>query len=69
MKSFLADAGFDRESIVTGSWGNRACVRANLSKRRWPRRGWFGSLKNEPEFPVTVWAFAKKPAQIAKSRS
>lgn len=59
MKHFLAEAGFEFDTIVTGSWGNRACVKANFS--RWARRGWFGSLKNEPEFPVSVWALAQRP--------
>ena len=57
-KYFLAESGFDLNEIITGSWGNRACVKANF--KRWARRGWFGSLKNEPEFPVSVWALAKK---------
>jgi SAM-dependent methyltransferase len=58
MKYFLAECGFDLERVKTGSWGNRACVRANFKK--WARAGWFGSLQNEPEFPVTVWALANK---------
>jgi SAM-dependent methyltransferase len=57
MQYFLADAGFPLERIRTGSWGNRQCVKANFSK--WARRGWFGSLKNEPDFPVAVWALAQ----------
>lgn len=59
MKHFLAECGFPIEDIRTDSWGNRACVKANFS--RWARRGWFGSLKNEPDFPVSVWALARKP--------
>ncbi len=58
MKHFLAECGFDIERIRTWSWGNRACIKANF--RRWARRGWFGSLRNEPDFPVTVWALAQK---------
>ena len=30
MKHLLAEAGFELEKITTGSWGNLACVRANL---------------------------------------
>jgi len=60
MKHFLAECGFPLENIETGAWGNRACVKANFS--RWARRGWFRSLRNEPDFPVTVWAFAQRPA-------
>ncbi len=58
MKYFLAETGFPLEDIQAWSWGNRACVKANFT--RWARRGWFGSLKNEPDFPVTVWALARK---------
>jgi len=59
LKYFLADCGWALEDIRTGSWGNKACVKANLD--RWVRRGWFRSLANDPYFPVTVWAFARKP--------
>lgn len=59
IKYFLHEGGFPMEDTVTGSWGNRACVKANF--KRWARRGWFGSLKNEPDFPVSVWALARKP--------
>ncbi|EGJ09804.1 MULTISPECIES: class I SAM-dependent methyltransferase [Rubrivivax] len=58
MRHFLAECGFPEDGIVTGSWGNRACVKANFTK--WARRGWFGSLRNEPDFPVVVWALARK---------
>jgi SAM-dependent methyltransferase len=60
---FLAEAGFALDQTVTGSWGNAACVRAHLHKRElwlsaaWP---WLRSLRNEPAFPVTVWALAQK---------
>lgn len=60
MKYFLAECGFELDDIVTASWGNRDCVKANFN--RWARRGWFGSLRNEPNFPVTVWALARKKA-------
>lgn len=55
----LAKCGFPPSQIRTASWRNRACVKANL--KRWARRGFFRSLKNEPEFPVVVWALATKP--------
>lgn len=58
MRYFLEDCGFDEASIETGSWGNRAAVRANFT--RWARTGWQRRLRNEPDFPVTVWAFARK---------
>lgn len=58
LKHLLAECGFPIEKIQTGSWGNRACVKANFDS--WARRGWFRSLKNEAEFPVAVWALAEK---------
>jgi SAM-dependent methyltransferase len=58
IKYFLNECGFPLDSIRTGSWGSRACVKANFL--RWARMGWFRSLKNEPAFPVAVWALAEK---------
>lgn len=58
LRSLLVGAGFCAEGLHTDAWGNRACVKANLGK--WARRGWFGSLQNEPDFPVAVWALARK---------
>ncbi|WP_342167391.1 class I SAM-dependent methyltransferase [Methylobacterium sp. SD21] len=54
----LQECGFAAEDIHAKSWGNRACVTGNF--RKWRKRGFFGSLKNEPDFPVMVWAFARK---------
>jgi SAM-dependent methyltransferase len=54
----LQECGFPESGIRTASWGNRACLVANL--RGWRKRGFFGSLVNEPDFPVMVWAFAQK---------
>lgn len=59
MRHFLADNGFDAESIETGSWGNAAAVKANLHS--WARTGWRRALPNHPDFPVTIWAIARKP--------
>lgn len=48
----------DLEVVALESWGNRACVRGNF--RYWaPHRGW-RSLRNEPAFPVMVWALARR---------
>ncbi len=59
IKYFLCEAaGFPLDSIQTFSWGNKACVVANFKK--WVRRGWFRSLKNDPNLPVVVWALARK---------
>ncbi|EAS51291.1 conserved hypothetical protein [Aurantimonas manganoxydans SI85-9A1] len=59
LAQLLEDAGFPADHITTRSWGNRSCVKANFS--RWAKPGLFGSLKNEPDFPVMVWAYARKP--------
>lgn len=59
MRHFLGDVGFDPDSVTTGSWGNAAAVKANM--HRWSRTGWRRALPNDPDFPVTVWAVARKP--------
>jgi SAM-dependent methyltransferase len=58
MMHFLEEAGFDAERIHTGSWGNRSAVCRNL--RRWMRVGWRRHFPNDPAYPVTVWAIARK---------
>lgn len=58
---FLQECGFDATRISTNSWGNRACLRANLTA--WRKRG-LGSLANEPDFPLAVWAFAQKSSEL-----
>ena len=62
MKYFLSECGFEPQQIETGSWGNRHAARANLRFREsFPRRNlFFGSWKNDPTFPVQVWALARK---------
>jgi SAM-dependent methyltransferase len=60
LKHFLAECGFPLEGIVTGSWGNRACVRSNFGRRWTIFQKWRHSLANEPDFPIVVWALAKK---------
>ena len=59
LRFFLTDAGFSSPQIQTGAWGNPDYIRAHLSGK-WPRRGFRGMLKNDPRFPVVVWAFAQK---------
>ena len=60
MKHFLAECGFELDKIQTASWGNKACVKANLG-RRWViyNKAWH-SLENDPEYPIVIWALAKK---------
>ncbi|NJO53423.1 MAG: class I SAM-dependent methyltransferase [Bacteroidales bacterium] len=63
---FLQEAGFPEGGITVDSWGNRACLKANLTS--WPKRGYFGSLKNEPDYPMMVWAFARNTAHVADAQ-
>jgi SAM-dependent methyltransferase len=66
LAQLLAGAGFPLESTVTGSWGNRACVRSTLTRhehRSYNR--WVHPLRDEREFPVVVWALARAPAPAA----
>jgi len=63
LSCLLQECGFAADAVTTGSWGNRACLKGNLT--HWRKRGFFGSLENEPDYPVMVWAFAKKAAEGA----
>ena len=57
LSTLLTGVGLEVESL--GSWGNRECVVGNFS--RWSAfRPGRHSLRNEPEFPVQVWAFARR---------
>jgi SAM-dependent methyltransferase len=47
------------EVVAMGSWGNRQCVIGNFN--RWSAYRPWHSLRNEPDFPVQVWAFARRP--------
>jgi SAM-dependent methyltransferase len=59
LKNLLIEGGFNSDHITTGSWGNRACVCSNF--QTWTEWiPWKHSLKNEPKFPLVVWAFARK---------
>jgi SAM-dependent methyltransferase len=55
LKVFLEAHGLAAE---VKSWGNRAAVKANLT--RWKEYGWRRNLANDPIYPVTIWAFARK---------
>ena len=62
LRVLLEEAGFT--AILTRSWGNRQCLIADLQ----PGAEWTfydpaaHSLENEIQFPLAVWAFARKPA-------
>ena len=62
LKHFLAECGFELETIQTGAWGNRKCIWAHLnSSRPLTYREKKHSLENEPAFPHHIWAMARKP--------
>jgi hypothetical protein len=61
MRAFLIEAGFPERKLQIDQWGNRDYIRAQMKlATRFPRRGFFGSLENEPQYPVSVWAWAQK---------
>jgi len=64
LHGFLEDCGFTCE---VHCWGNRKVVKANFVG--WPAYGWKRDLRNEPEFPATVWAYARKHGQSAEQSS
>jgi SAM-dependent methyltransferase len=60
MRTLLESAGF--RDIQTGSWGNRRCLIRDMTPGlEW---AWYNpllhTLKNEPQFAISVWAFAQK---------
>ncbi len=58
LRALLEAAGLDVDGV--GSWGNRRAVVGNFD--RWPGyRRWL-PLGDEPDLPVQVWAFARRPA-------
>lgn len=59
LRLLLERSGLEVHTV--GSWGNRGCVAGNLD--HWPAyRRWL-SLRNEPDIPVQVWAFATNPPE------
>jgi SAM-dependent methyltransferase len=57
LRTLLERGGLQVDAI--GTWGNRRCVTANFD--RWPRYRRWHSLRDEPDLPVQVWAFARNP--------
>ena len=57
LRTLLEGAGLEVDTV--GAWGNRRCVDGNLD--RWPAYRRWQSLRNEPDLPVQVWAFARNP--------
>lgn len=57
LRALLEAGGLDVISVE--SWGNRECVVANT--RVWSGYRPWHSLRNEPDIPLQVWAFARRP--------
>lgn len=57
LRTLLESSGLVVEE--TGSWGNRRVVVGNFDL--WPAYRRWHSLRNEPDLPVQVWAFARNP--------
>lgn len=58
LATLIESQGLELESV--GAWGNRECVVGNFN--RWPARRRWHSMRNEPDFPLQVWAFARNPS-------
>lgn len=58
MRRLIEGNGFAGCRVTVGAWGNRDAVKASLD--RWAMQGWRRRLRNEPDFPVMVWATATK---------
>ena len=61
LRQFLAECGFPIEHTITGAWGNRGCIVDTFEKEFRLFNRYMHSLKNEPEYPVVVWALARVP--------
>jgi SAM-dependent methyltransferase len=57
LRTLLERGGLEVEQV--GSWGNRMCVVGNFSD--WSARRPWHMMRNETDFPVQVWAFARRP--------
>jgi SAM-dependent methyltransferase len=58
LRTLLERGGLQVDEV--GAWGNRDVVVGNFD--RWPRYRRWHSLRNEPDLPVQVWAFARRAA-------
>jgi hypothetical protein len=57
LRTLLKGAGLEVERVR--SWGNRQCVVGNLG--RWSAYRPWHMMRNEPDVPVQVWAYARNP--------
>ena len=60
LRALLERGGLDVDAVE--SWGNRRVVTGNLG--HWPAYRRWHSLRNEPDLPVQVWAFARRPGSV-----
>lgn len=60
MSALLERSGLEVEAVH--SWGNRRVILGNFD--RWAAYRRWHSLRSEPDLPVQVWAFARRPQQI-----
>jgi SAM-dependent methyltransferase len=61
LRTLLEGAGLRVERV--GSWGNEVAVAGNL--HRWTARRPWHPMRNEPDLPIQVWAFATNPLEEA----
>ena len=66
IRYFLEECGFKLNDIESYSWGNRRCINANFVD--WiPFNRKKHSLENEENFPMVIWAFARKQKEVGRS--
>ncbi len=58
LRTLLERAGLEVQTVE--AWGNRSCIVGNFD--RWPAYRRWHPLRNEPDLPVQVWAFARNPS-------
>jgi SAM-dependent methyltransferase len=64
IRVLLESAGFI--AVQTASWGNRRCLVADMNDGlTWTNYRPWHSLRNEPQFPIVVWAFASRARATA----
>lgn len=63
LRTLLERAGLQVDAV--GAWGNRRCIAGNLD--RWPAYRPWHSLRDEPDLPVQVWAFATNAGTPART--
>lgn len=66
LKTLLADAGWRPDDVQVASWGTKAAASAYLDG--WPLWGFGRHGANDPEYPVAVWAIARKGGAGAPDR-